>query len=81
MNPAEEWAAKVDRAANDPSRIERRRRLLQEQRDDDLAATLEAAKPAGCPIHFLDPETGAPTAWGVIFPAAILNAGYRKETA
>jgi hypothetical protein len=48
---------------------------------DELAELLEAAKPPGCPIHFLDPETGAPTAWGVIFPAAILNAGYRKETA
>jgi hypothetical protein len=48
---------------------------------DDLAAILEAAKPLSCPISFIDPETGAPTAWGVIFPAAIIAAGYRKETA
>jgi hypothetical protein len=48
---------------------------------DDLAAILESARPEKCPIYFIDPDTGAWTAWGAIFSAAILAAGYRKETA
>jgi len=31
VNPAESWADKVERAATNPARIERRKRLLQQR--------------------------------------------------